>query len=292
MDGIAGDLETGQAGNDVTHEEMICSVVGARCPAVLSIVEETKEVETERDQGEDGSVKKPLLLQQHVLGEVKQIHRPVTQTGPADGADQNTSVQQELHSDNTEQPQSKGTSVGSQRNSDNLGDNECPICSELYDSQGDHRMALLNCDHTLCHCCLATILKRAADPSRVQCPLCRQKTPLLHWEIQRMQEDMMYHQVSSSEHGLIITDTLPETIPAPRLCFAMEQRLQTRMESILLCGCCLYPPRLIQMMRQMQQHCRCCYLIFLVLLFLMELSCLLVVFLPVIVLVLLFTLVK
>uniref|UniRef100_A0A674AFU5 E3 ubiquitin-protein ligase RNF182 n=1 Tax=Salmo trutta TaxID=8032 RepID=A0A674AFU5_SALTR len=84
-----------------------------------------------------------------------------------------------------------GTSVGSQRNSDNLGDNECPICSELYDSQGDHRMALLNCDHTLCHCCLATILKRAADSSRVQCPLCRQKTPLLHWEIQRMQEDMI-----------------------------------------------------------------------------------------------------
>lgn len=170
MDGIAGDLETGQAGNDVTHEEMICSVVGARCPAVLSIVEETKEVETERDQGEDGSVKKPLLLQQHVLGEVKQIHRPVTQTGPADGADQNTSVQQELHSDNTEQPQSKGISVRSQSNSNNLGDKEYSICSELYDSQGDHRMALLNCDHTLCHCCLASILKHAADPSRVQRP--------------------------------------------------------------------------------------------------------------------------
>lgn len=148
-----------------------CCCWSSGCPAVLSIVKETEKVEGEREQGKEGSVnKKPLLPQQHVLKEVRQIHRPVTQTGPADGADQNTSVQQELHSDNTEQPQSKGISVRSQSNSNNLGDKEYSICSELYDSQGDHRMALLNCDHTLCHCCLASILKHAADPSRVQRP--------------------------------------------------------------------------------------------------------------------------
>uniref|UniRef100_A0A8B9K0G3 RING-type domain-containing protein n=1 Tax=Astyanax mexicanus TaxID=7994 RepID=A0A8B9K0G3_ASTMX len=44
---------------------------------------------------------------------------------------------------------------------------ECPICTESYQSRGDRSMALLNCDHSLCQRCLAAMLRRAADCSRI-----------------------------------------------------------------------------------------------------------------------------
>uniref|UniRef100_A0A667YIA5 RING-type domain-containing protein n=1 Tax=Myripristis murdjan TaxID=586833 RepID=A0A667YIA5_9TELE len=47
--------------------------------------------------------------------------------------------------------------------SDNSSGHECPICGELFDSQGDHRIALLNCDHVLCHHCLAGILRQPSS---------------------------------------------------------------------------------------------------------------------------------
>ena len=72
MDEAVGDHETGQAGSEVTLEENDFAVVGARCPAVLSTVEETEKVEG-AGRGALGE-KKPLLPQQHVQGEVRQIY--------------------------------------------------------------------------------------------------------------------------------------------------------------------------------------------------------------------------
>ncbi|XP_069333253.1 ring finger protein-like [Eulemur rufifrons] len=69
---------------------------------------------------------------------------------------------------------------------------ECPVCTEPY-GPGEHRLALLNCRHGLCAGCLHRLLGTApsADLGRVRCPLCRQKTPMLEWEIYRLQEELL-----------------------------------------------------------------------------------------------------
>ncbi|XP_037351276.1 ring finger protein-like [Talpa occidentalis] len=69
---------------------------------------------------------------------------------------------------------------------------ECPICTEPY-GPGAHRLALLNCGHGLCEGCLRRLLGTApsVDLGRVRCPLCRQKTPVLEWEICRLQEELL-----------------------------------------------------------------------------------------------------
>lgn len=71
-------------------------------------------------------------------------------------------------------------------------EDECPICTEPY-GPGEHRLAPLNCGHGLCAGCLHRLLGTApsADLGRVRCPLCRQKTPMLEWEICRLQEELL-----------------------------------------------------------------------------------------------------
>lgn len=71
-------------------------------------------------------------------------------------------------------------------------DEECPVCTEPY-GPGERRLALLNCGHGLCSGCLHRLLGMApsADLGRVRCPLCRQKTPMLEWEICRLQEELL-----------------------------------------------------------------------------------------------------
>ena len=126
--------------------------------------------------------------------------------------------------------------------SSSLQGEECPICTEPYDVECGRRMVLLNCDHTLCRGCLTSILKRAVDPSRVQCPLCRQKTPILHWEIQRMQEEIVYCSGVYGP-GQMEEDSLTEPESTPRLCPGLEERLLSRVGPVRLCGCCLRPRR-------------------------------------------------
>lgn len=164
---------------------------------------------------------------------------------------------------------------------------ECPICTEPYGSQGDHSVALLNCDHTLCQRCLAVMLKRAVDCSRVQCPLCRQKTPLLQWQIYRLQEDIAFCTRPPE-----LSNPTPRSEPevGTGFCSTLEQYLQVRAETARVCGCFEHPPGLIQAVRRMQRRCRCCYVTLLVMLYMVELSFLMLVFLPVLLLVLLFTL--
>uniref|UniRef100_K7F065 RING-type domain-containing protein n=1 Tax=Pelodiscus sinensis TaxID=13735 RepID=K7F065_PELSI len=72
------------------------------------------------------------------------------------------------------------------------GEEECPICTEPYDS-GRHTQALLNCGHVLCSGCLHAIMDTAgaAEIGRVRCPMCRQKTPMLEWEICKLQEELL-----------------------------------------------------------------------------------------------------
>lgn len=164
---------------------------------------------------------------------------------------------------------------------------ECPICTEPYNSQGDHSVALLNCDHTVCQRCLAIMLKQAADCSRVQCPLCRQKTPLLQWQIYRLQEDITF-----CTHPPDLSSLMPQSEPevGTGCCSTLEQCLQVRAETAQVCGCFEHPRGLIRAIRRMQRRCYCCYVTLLMMLYMIELSFLMLVFLPVLVLVLLFTL--
>ncbi|XP_053335147.1 uncharacterized protein LOC128507984 [Clarias gariepinus] len=164
---------------------------------------------------------------------------------------------------------------------------ECPICTEPYHSQGDHSVALLNCDHTVCQRCLAIMLKRAADCSRVQCPLCRQKTPLLQWQIYRLHEDITFC-TRPPDLSDLTTQSEPEV--GTGFCSTLEQCLQVRAETARVCGCFEHPRGVMQAIRRMQRRCRCCYVTLLLMLYMVELSFLLLVFLPVLVLVLLFTL--
>ncbi|XP_028664571.1 uncharacterized protein LOC114657012 [Erpetoichthys calabaricus] len=183
------------------------------------------------------------------------------------------------------------------------GEQECPICTELYDTD-EHPRALLNCGHVMCNQCLNTLLKGngEADIGRVSCPICRQKTPMLEWEIRKMQEDMavqLSSPRSSAQHSLlppsaylIATSHGSRSPPARGFGAALERRFQLRFQTTRMCGClpCVrYPVCLIVLLGRLQARCRCCYLVTLALLYVLEMSCILLIFLPVIVLVVLFT---
>ncbi|XP_073908756.1 ring finger protein-like [Castor canadensis] len=84
------------------------------------------------------------------------------------------------------------STVGELEEGEGQGEEECPICTEPY-RPGEHQRILLNCGHSLCVGCLHQLLGMApcADLGRVRCPLCRQKTPMLEWEICRLQEELL-----------------------------------------------------------------------------------------------------
>ncbi|XP_041094535.1 uncharacterized protein LOC121306715 [Polyodon spathula] len=160
---------------------------------------------------------------------------------------------------------------------------ECPICTEPYDG-ADHRRALLNCKHAVCSSCLDALQESSsrADIGRVSCPLCRQNTPMLEWEIRRMQEEMVSQFSCSAYTSSQQSPLLP--LPAPPFPGAtLERQLQTTgMSSCLVCLRC--PTCLLPMLGRSSSSCPCCYR-----LSLLEMSCVLLLSLPVIILVLLCT---
>ncbi|XP_053552201.1 ring finger protein-like [Bombina bombina] len=164
---------------------------------------------------------------------------------------------------------------------------ECPICTEHYDA-GHHKQSLLNCRHTFCDNCIKTIMDKAgqADIGRVKCPICRQKTPILKWEIRKLQEQMMDKDSNVCHHQVYIPTSEP--IRRPGLCGALEfrfhQRFQTRM--LPFPPCLRYPICFINCMRALEGQCHFLYLCMLVILFLVESMCFLLLLLPIFVLVL------
>lgn len=183
------------------------------------------------------------------------------------------------------------SSSGSVQGDSGSAVDECPICTESYRSLGDRSMALLNCGHSICQLCLASMLGRAADCSRVQCPLCRQKTPLLKWEIYRLQEDSAFCSTPPDPSAPMLARSEPGA-ERSGLCSGLEQRLLPRVEVARVCGCFEHPRCLMRSVWRMQHqpHCYCCYITTLLVMCLAELSFLLLVFAPVLLLVLLFTL--
>lgn len=216
-----------------------------------------------KQEEESDSLMQPLLQQKHH----DENHKAGTQT-TADEADPKTSVPQELESAVRDQAGCSG-SVRSAC-SDGSGRHECPICSGPLDSHEEGRVTLL-CNHALCHSCTAGIMRRAKEPGRLRCPLCRQTTPFPQWEIRRLQEESYFTSVHQPAQALFIS-LGPElqTVPAsPWCCPAHTHRS--------ICGCCVYPSWIL---RGLRLHCLCFALNAFLLLFLVLLGCFLYMALP------------
>lgn len=173
------------------------------------------------------------------------------------------------------------------------GEDECPICTEPYDDQR-HKPALLNCNHGLCRACLRAIMDTAASAEfgRVRCPICRQKTPMLEWEICKLQEELLLLHAQPSPTSALAAPRPPVLPPRrPGLTGALEHHFQVRFHTSRMFGClpCVrYPPCLIRGLGRLERRCRCCYLLLLALLLVAELFSLLLIFLPIVLMVLLF----
>lgn len=172
-------------------------------------------------------------------------------------------------------------------------EDECPICTEPYDEQR-HKPAVLNCNHGLCRACLRAIMATAtgAELGRVRCPICRQKTPMLEWEICKLQEELLLLHAQPGSPGALATSRPPALPPRrPGLAGALEHRFQVRFHTSRMFGClpCVrYPPCLIRALARLEQRCRCCYLLLLALLLAAEMLSLLFIFLPIVLMVMLF----
>ncbi|KAM7033966.1 ring finger protein-like [Acridotheres tristis] len=172
-------------------------------------------------------------------------------------------------------------------------EDECPICTEPYDEQR-HKPAVLNCNHGLCRACLRAIMVTAtgAELGRVRCPICRQKTPMLEWEICKLQEELLLLHAQPGFPGALTTSRPPALPPRrPGLAGALEHRFQVRFHTSRMFGClpCVrYPPCLIRALARLERRCRCCYLVLLALLLAAEMLSLLFIFLPIVLMVMLF----
>lgn len=103
---------------------------------------------------------------------------------------------------------------------------ECPICAEPY-GPSEHHLTLLNCGHSLCVGCLHQLLgtNPRADLGHVRCPLCRQKTPMLEWEICQLQEELL--QADGPQYPMP-TASITALHPGPWPWGSLEQRYRLR----------------------------------------------------------------
>ncbi|KAM8796681.1 ring finger protein-like [Eudromia elegans] len=171
------------------------------------------------------------------------------------------------------------------------GEDECPICTEPYDGQW-RKQALLNCDHALCGTCLRAIMEAAGSSEfgRVRCPMCRQNTPMLEWEICKLQEELLLLHAQPVQ-GPAVSGTAAVPPPRPGVTGALEHHFQVRFHTSRMFGClpCVrYPLCLIQALGRLERRCRCCYLLLLAALLGAEMLSLFLIFLPIVLLVLLF----
>ncbi|KAG8447372.1 hypothetical protein GDO86_014732 [Hymenochirus boettgeri] len=166
-------------------------------------------------------------------------------------------------------------------------DRECPVCTEPYDAE-THKQYFLNCNHTFCDNCLKTIADKAnhAELGRVKCPICRQRTPMMQWEILKMQEQM----IDNSGAPIVQLELPPEPpVRRPGIWGALEYRFQKRFYTTRIFSfapCFHYPQGCVNCLRRLEGRCRCLYLATLVLLLLLETLCFFIIFLPIIILIL------
>ncbi|KAM7369284.1 hypothetical protein PAMP_013564 [Pampus punctatissimus] len=267
-----------------SEEEGIVTLEEKHLPATgetyLRVFYTTRGAEKRGDESD--SVIQPLLQHKHQDSR-DESHKEDVQTG-TDGADRKTSVPQELESAGRDQP---GCSGSVRSLCSDSSRHECPICNELFDSHG---VALLNCNHTLCHHCIAGILRRAKDPGRLQCPFCRQTTPFLQWEIRRLQEESYSGSVYEPAPALVISPGLElQAVPAsPLCCFTLERQLEAHTHTSI-CEYCTYPSCLLGGLRLMRLYSLCFSVTAILLLFMVLLGCFLYMVVPAMILSILYS---
>ncbi|XP_053247710.1 ring finger protein-like [Podarcis raffonei] len=175
-------------------------------------------------------------------------------------------------------------------------DAECPICTEFYD--GDvHRPSRLNCGHELCARCLGAVLEAsgAAEIGRARCPLCRQKTPVMEWEIRKLQEEMLLlESPQESAAGRAEFEPLPERRPGAwgRLEHRFQMRFRASRPEHGALPCLRYPLGMVQALERLERRSRWLYRLVLLGLLAAETLSLLVFFLPLLVVFLLFAILE
>lgn len=181
------------------------------------------------DKHEDVSetVTQSMLLHKHPDGR-DEGHEADTQRATA-GADRKASVPREVELAVRDDSDDCSGSVGSLRS--DRSRRECPICNEPFDS--DRGVTSLSCNHTLCHHCVAGIMRQAKDPCHLQCPYCRQTTPFTQLEIKRLQEELC----SRGWNSAIIIGLDPDHQVVPR---SLLHRLLK---------CCIHPPYIMRGLR-------------------------------------------
>ncbi|XP_045701880.1 ring finger protein-like [Phyllostomus hastatus] len=173
------------------------------------------------------------------------------------------------------------------------GEEECPICTEPY-GPGEHRLALLNCGHGLCASCLHQLLGTApgADLGAARCPLCRQKTPMLEWEVCRLQEELL--QADGPPRPPSPVPPAPPTRgPGPWASLEHRYRLRFLAGPVGGRGCLPFlpcPPRLGAWLWALRERGPCARRLALLGLLALELLGLLLIFTPLVLLGLLFAL--
>lgn len=170
---------------------------------------------------------------------------------------------------------------------------ECPICAEPY-GPSEHHLTLLNCGHSLCVGCLHQLLGMTprADLGRVCCPLCRQKTPMLEWEICQLQEELL--QADGPQRPMR-TASITALRPGPWPWGPLEHRYQLRFLAGPVGGrSCLpflpCPPSLGTWLWALRERGPCARRLSLLSLLVLELLGLVVIFMPLILLGVLFML--
>ncbi|XP_060133486.1 ring finger protein-like [Zootoca vivipara] len=175
-------------------------------------------------------------------------------------------------------------------------ESECPICTEVYD--GDvHRPSRLNCGHELCARCLGAVLEAsgAAEIGRARCPLCRQKTPVVEWEIRKLQEEMLLLEApQESAAGRAEYEPLPERRPGAwgRLEHRFQVRFRASRPEHGALPCLRYPLGMVQGLERLERRSRWLYRLVLLVLLAAETLSLLVFFLPLLVVFLLFAILE
>jgi hypothetical protein len=170
---------------------------------------------------------------------------------------------------------------------------ECPICAEPY-GPSEHHLTLLNCGHSLCVGCLHQLLGMTprADLGRVCCPLCRQKTPMLEWEICQLQEELLR---ADGPQRPMRTASVTALHPGPWPWGPLEHRYQLRFLAGPVGGrSCLpflpCPPSLGTWLWALRERGPCARRLSLLSLLVLELLGLVVIFMPLLLLGVLFML--
>lgn len=222
-----------------------------------------------KQEDESDTVVQPLLQHKH-RDSWGDNHKAGEHTA-TDGTDQKTSDPRELEL----ACRNQAGCTGSVRSlCSDSSRHECPICSELFDSHGDRSITLLNCNHTLCHHCIAGIMRRAKDPGRLQCPFCRQTTPFPQWEIRRLQEESYSSSIYEPELAFVGGPGPELQVIAASMfcCLALERQVEVHRHRNR-CGWPICPSCLVRRLGLMQLHSLFCCISALLLLVVVLLGC-------------------